>query len=181
MKRQTARAPIGVATLALAAFMLFFAPAASAVDYTSTGSATWSDPSPSPGQAFTISGVTTPNTIVVVTVETVGSGAQTRAAALARTTLGTTTSDGAGNYSLTVTLPTNAGTGTMVIEIAAGGSVIASSSFTIAATGGQTNAQTTTLPVTGSSSTMLFSVAAALLAGGGLVVMFAKRPGRATQ
>lgn len=170
-------------TAVLALMLLVVVPPASAQDYTSSGGATFSNAAPGPGEPLTVSGTTAAAVTVTVTIESVGSASQVRGAAvLGKTTLGSTVSDSAGNYSLTVTIPASA-TGEVLLSVMADGEMLGSTGYRI---GGATNggaaeqaaqAPTNDLPVTGSSSAWFVTVAAALLCVGGGLLFVARRKG----
>lgn len=142
----------------------------SAADYTSTSSATFSDTTPTKGESLTISGKAAPNAVVVVTVA--GTGVSR--------TLGVTTADANGNYSLTVSIPGDLASGIYVLGVTANNQQIASTSVNVAAattTNASTNtrAATSNLPVTGSSATLVAAGAGVLIAVGGAAVGLSRR------
>ncbi len=147
----------------------------SAADYTSTSSASFSDTTPTKGETLTVSGKAAPNAVVVVTV----------AGTNVSRTLGVTTADANGNYSLTVTIPSDLASGIYVLGVTANNQQIASTSVNVAAattTNASTNtrAATSNLPVTGSSATLIAAGAGVLIAVGGAAVGLSRRRTPAT-
>lgn len=187
-----------VSSLAIAGLTLLAAPGAIGAQlsptqsYPSSTSATVSDATPDPGQTIAISGTATPGATVSVTLTqdtgrnlAVGGGA---AAGSGGTTLGTTTADAAGAFSLNVTIPSDLAVGNYVLAVMEGSTVLSSSAFEVAgatAQGGSTANQTptqtgddaaaTTLPVTGNNASHLGWASAAMILGGGAALVFAKR------
>ena len=178
---------VGPAGATIAAVALTFAPAVSAQDYTSAGSATFSDSTPAAGENITITGRTTPDTLVVVTIQQTSSGSITNgsianwAAAFAKTTLASTTSDGDGDYSLSFVVPANATSGSFVLEVSAGDQVLASTVINVGPTDSATTpaqvdpGTTATLPVTGGSTLIMVTAAGAMIVAGGLSLTVARR------
>ncbi len=140
----------------------------SAADYQSTSSATFSDTTPSAGDTVTVSGTTSPGAIVVISISGTG-GAQT---------LGVTTADAYGNYTIAVAIPANLASGIYVLGVTADNQQIASTSMTVGGTTASTGTSSgspSNLPFTGSSSLVLVAAAGALVTAGGVAVGLSRR------
>lgn len=178
--------------------MLGVPAAVGAQSYPSSTSATFSDATPEAGQTIAISGNATPGATVSVTLTfesnrnlAVGDGGSA-------TTLGTTTADASGAFSLNVVMPADLAAGNYVLAVMEGSTVLSSSAFEIAtasaqggSTGNQTPTQTSddtdnaadaddaaaadTLPVTGSNAGYLGWGGAAFILGGGAAVVISRR------
>ena len=172
----------------VATLTLWLSSGATAANYPSTGSATFSDATPKPGGVVTITGLTGPNVPVRFTITQVTAGlSRGTGGLLATTTLGTTTSSSTGAFSLTATIPSGLANGGYALAVLANSTVIASTTFTVV--GGTTgvNAQSptgasptstsgvTSLAFTGASTAVYLGTAGALLALGGLALSVARR------
>ncbi len=118
---------IGAAAALALALSVGGVTAAGAETYTPSGEVSVSNPSPKAGSSVTFSGKTTPNTVVTVTISLATSSNGLSSAAATTYTLGSTTSDAEGFYSLSATIPADLPTGNYVVAASAGGTVISSS------------------------------------------------------
>lgn len=169
------------AALTIAVGLGVGSPAGAADSYTPSSQISVSDSTPTPGQSITLSGKTTPDTVVTVTITAVASTQSLTAAAATTYTLGSTTSNANGDYSLTVTIPASLPAGSYVLAASAGGTVISSANLSVAAPTQATPPSTTTNPVpeklafTGSESAPMAAVALAIVGAGGALVLLARR------
>ncbi len=170
---------IGAAAALALALSVGGVTAAGAETYSSEGEVAVSNPSPKAGSSITLSGKTTPNTVVTLTIS-LATGTNGLSSAAATTyTLGSTTSDAEGFYSLTATIPADLPTGNYVVAASAGGTVISSSAVSVAAQTTTTTPDTTTAPdklaYTGSEATPTAGIALAIIGAGGALVMVSRR------
>ena len=170
---------IGAAAALALALSVGGVTAAGAETYTPSGEVSVSNPSPKAGSSVTFSGKTTPNTVVTVTISLATSSNGLSSAAATTYTLGSTTSDAEGFYSLSATIPADLPTGNYVVAASAGGIVISSSAVSVAAQTTTTTPDTTTAPdklaYTGSDATPMAGVALGIIGAGGALVMLARR------
>lgn len=147
--------------LAMALVMSFGGPVAAQQTYQPpAGVADFSNPSPGPGETFTVSGTTTPGATVQITLS--GAGQSTLV-------LGQTVAGSDGTYSLTVTIPAGR-TGSNTLVVTSNGTVLASTVLNFqtgsGSDGGTTSSGSGALPATGSSIFPLAVVAGVLILSG---------------
>ncbi len=174
------RALIGGAALALALGLGAAGPVAAA-EYPPQPGTTVSDTTPSPGQAIVVSGITTPSTVVTVTLSTLAPAGDLSPAAATDYTLGSTTSDAVGLYSLTVTIPPDLSAGQYAMVALANGSVISTTTLAVSPAAAGANPVVTQnpsagqLPVTGGDSAPMAAVALGAIGAGGALVVASRR------
>ncbi len=164
------------ATATLVAGLGLSALPAAAVDYTSQPTVSVSDPSPSAGQSITVSGTTTPDTAVTITLSSGATTGGLSTQAATSVVLGSTVSDALGRYSLSVTIPTGLTGGNYVMAIAVAGNVVSSTAITLQSGAVVTTPRAGQLPVTGSNDSLpLAGLAMASIGVGGSLVAIARR------
>lgn len=187
-------------TGAMMMFVIMAAPVSAETDYGANPTTEISDPTPEPGETVTLTGKGAPNAEVVATmnlstpsgstVTVAGSSAAAPAQDVGNTapiTLGSTTADGNGDFSLSFTVPTGITCGTYVLTVTVGGTAtvnnsvpVSSSCTAAAATGGSTDTGTNAAPspqlaLTGVETGGLAVIGGALLAGGLMLVGKSRR------
>lgn len=182
MASQNLKTASATAALLLTLGLGAAAPAGANDTYTPSGEISVSNPTPKAGQSITLSGKTTPDTLVTITMAKGASSQSLIANAATTLTLGSTMSDGNGDYSLSVTVPADAAAGSWVMSAMANGAVLSSSNLTVAApAAATTNPGTTqnpgqaTLPVTGSESAPTAAIALAIIGFGGSMVLLEQK------
>jgi hypothetical protein len=183
-----------VSALAVAAVLALFATPANAQDYPPgpDQGLTVSESTVSPGESITVSGDgAEPGATVTVTLTRVssslGAGHQVVAAgpALARlvaasrplaqgtVTLGRTTAEDDGSFSITVTIPSSTNPGVYTLSAVSGGEVLSVATIRVAAASGG-------LPFTGADVGPGLALGAGLIVVGGLLLLAVRRRRRST-
>jgi hypothetical protein len=164
------------------ALVLSIAGVATAQTYPAPGVTSIVPPNPTPGSPVTISGNCAPgDTVSVVLLDGSDAAALTASAEVATVdlaavrTLGTTTADPSGAFSLTVSIPTDV-TPPAVLQVTGSACGTLATVSVLSQVTQPTSAPTTTpagggLVSTGSNADVLFPLAIALVVAGGLIVL----------
>jgi hypothetical protein len=183
-----------VSALALAAGLVLLATPANAQQYPPTPSKglTVSESTVTPGESFTVSGDgAAPGATVTITLtrvsSTLGAGhrviaagpalaqlvAASRPLAQGTVTLGRTTAEDDGSFSVTVTIPSSTDPGVYTLSAISGGEVLSVATLrVVAASGG--------LPFTGADVVPGLAVGVGLIVAGGLLLLAVRRRRRST-
>ena len=186
---------LGSAVTIAAGLMLLAAPAYAQDDYPPASDAglTVSESTVSPGESFTVSGEgAEPGATVTIKLtkasSSLGAGnsavavspalaralARVRPVAQGTTTLGSTTAEDDGSFSVTVTIPSGLDAGTYTLTATSGGEVLGVATIRVAA------ASAGGLPFTGGNVAPGLAVGVALILAGGLLLVAIRRRRTAT-